>query len=121
MLDPSRVADRTWRVALAGCLAALLVCLVLSGWLATRANLKFFTWARPQAAPILRRASQDVAEATRDRAIDLTAYANANYYVAAFKLAQLRAAGRWFRAALTLLGVLAVLLAVYVSFGPVPR
>ena len=29
VIDPARVADRTWRVILAGCLAALLLCLVL--------------------------------------------------------------------------------------------
>ena len=121
VLDPARVADRIWRVVFAGCLAALLMCLVLSGWLATNANLKFFTWLRPKPAPILRRACQDVAQADRERAIDLIAYANANYYVAAFKVAQLRAAARWFRGALSLLGLLALLLAAYVSFGPVPK
>jgi hypothetical protein len=121
VLDPTRVSDRAWRIVLALCLVALLMCFVLSGWLAARANFKFFTWVRPQSAPIIRRAAQDIAQSERERAIDLMGHANANYYVAAYKLVQLEAAGRWFRGALSMLGVLTVLLAIYVSFGSVPK
>jgi hypothetical protein len=120
ILDPSKVADG-WREAMTVTLLALLVCLLMSGYLSSRALLTVRTIRRPQARHALRRATTGTAVNARiDRALDLIERSNDNRYVADFKGAQNEAAHRWYKLALLLFGGLGVLVVLYVFLGALP-
>jgi uncharacterized membrane protein len=122
VLDPNKVTDESWRRVLMLAIVALLVCLLVCGYVASRALIKVFKWSRPQTREALTRAhGADAATVTLARAVDLLFRAGQNLYVADFKVDQIRVAWRWYRLAIAFLIVLALLLAIYALFGPGPR
>jgi hypothetical protein len=120
ILDTSKVAG-VWRQVLIVTVLGLLFCLLMCGYLSSRALLTVRTIRRPQTRGALRRAMMgDVISARVDRALDLIERGNDNRYVADFKVAQNEAAHRWYKLALGLFVALGALLVAYVLFGGVP-
>jgi hypothetical protein len=85
LLDPNKVADRGWRIALTVFLAALLGCLGMTGYLATRATVVLLGYREADAGEIVSRASRPDLEASGLRAISLRRLAEDNYYFSQFK------------------------------------
>ena len=56
LVDPTKVANRDWRIALTVALVALLACLGMAGYLANRATAKILTWYGPRVKDIVGRA-----------------------------------------------------------------
>jgi hypothetical protein len=121
LVDPAKVADRPWRLALTGVFAGLLSCLGMAGYLANRATAKLLPYSRPDQRGIVKRASLSDPEARRARAVSLLDSANENLYFSTFKIKQVKVAGLWFRVALICFAVLSILLALYVALGPLPH
>jgi hypothetical protein len=103
----------TWgRPVLAIIVSVLLFCLLMCGWIASRAVLHVFALSRPRIRFALKRAEMsDVVEGQRDLAIDLMTRAGRNLYVANYKVAQVRVAYRWYRLALAAFAMLAAAIA----------
>jgi hypothetical protein len=120
ILDPKKVAN-VWRELLMVTVLVLLFCLLMCGYLSSRALLTVLATRRPQARHALRRARKGNAiDARVDRALDLIERANDNRYVADFKVVQNEAAHRWYKLALALFVALGAVLAAYVLFGNMP-
>src|SRR4051812_39740238 len=100
ILDANKVTDG-WREALSIVVAVLLVMLLMTGYIASRALMHVLTLRRPQVRHAWRRALlNDASAGKRALAIDLMARSGENRYVADYKLAQVRVAYRWYRLAL---------------------
>jgi hypothetical protein len=121
LVDPSKVASRDWRIALAVVLVALLACLGMAGYLANRATATILTWYGPRVGDIFHRAEMPIAEACWSRAVALLNNYEWDRYFSNFKILHVKVAGLWFRAALVCFGLLSVLLAAYTMVGSVPR
>lgn len=78
LLDPTKIADRPWRLALTIVLAALLASLGMAGYLANRATAKILTYWAPSPKRVLQRATLRTPDARRQRAFDLLKYTNEN-------------------------------------------
>jgi hypothetical protein len=120
LLDPTKVADRGWRLALTVVIAALLTCLAMAGYLATRATVKLLRYIRPGPEAALARATMNDVEAHRDRALSLLISYEENGYFSSFKIKQIHAAGLWYRDALGCFAALSLLLLIYAGVGPIP-
>jgi hypothetical protein len=120
LLDPTKVADRPWRIVLTVVLALLLFCLGMAAYLANRATTKILIFAQPQPSGLVKRASMTTTDARWDRAMLLLHSADKNSYFTNFKILQVKVAGLWFRAALACFGALSVLLLIYAAAGPIP-
>jgi hypothetical protein len=121
ILDSSKVPS-PWRGILMAIVAVLLFFLLMCGYVASRALLRVFLIKGPQARAAVKRAATDnLAAATRDRAIDVLDRAGQNLYVADYKLAQVRIAYRWYQLALGAFFLLGLTLLAYVLFGHTPQ
>jgi hypothetical protein len=120
LIDPTKVADRPWRLVLTAVLAALLGCLAMAGYLANRATTKILSYAAPSPGAVLARAATE-ADPRHKRAIYLLIATNQNFYFSNFKIQQVKMAGFWFRAALACFGVFSLLLMIYAALGPLPH
>jgi hypothetical protein len=120
LVDPTKVADRPWRIALTVVFVALLGCLAMAGYLANRATAKILTYYGPRISDIVSRAEMPVAEACWSRAVALLRYYEWNRYFSNFKIQQVKVAGLWFRAALVCFALLSLLLAAYTMVGSLP-
>ena len=121
LVDPTKVANREWRIALTVVLVALLTCLGMAGYLANRATAKILTWYGPRVSDIVDRVDMPIAEACWRRAVALLKCYEWDRYFSNFKILHVKIAGLWFRAALACFALLAVLLAAYTISGPVPH
>ncbi len=121
LVDPTKVADRAWRIVLTVVFVALLACLGMAGYLANRATAKILTYYGPRISDIVKRANMPIAEACWSRAVVLLKYYEWNRYFSNFKIQQVKIAGLWFRAALVCFALLSVLLAAYTMFGSAPH
>jgi hypothetical protein len=121
LIDPTKVADRPWRLALTVVLALMLCCLGMAGYLANRASAKLLNYWQPSPSQIVRRASEPEPQSSRDRALSLLECYAGNYYFVRFKIKHVAVAGLWFRAALACFAALSILLMLYTACGPLPR
>jgi hypothetical protein len=121
LIDPAKVADRQWRIALTVVLALALFCLGIAGYLASRATAKVLGFCVPTPDDVQMRASMTEAQANRHRAVQLLKHYNCNFYFSHFKIKHVQVAGLWFRAALSWFAVLSILLMIYTAFGPIPE
>jgi hypothetical protein len=121
LVDPTKVADRPWRIALAVVFAMLLLCLGMAGYLANRATTRLLTFNAPEPPEMLRRASMKPIDAAWSRSLDLLRFRDENLYFIAFKIKNVKVASLWFRGALASFALLAGLLAVYAIAGPIPH
>jgi hypothetical protein len=69
LLDPAKVQDRAWRIALGDGFAALLVCLATTGYVTSRATIKVLPYAQPTVDQVMRRGCVSREESDRDRAL----------------------------------------------------
>ena len=120
LLDPTKVADRGWRLALTVVVAALLACLAMAGYLATRATVKLLPYWKPTSKAAIARAGMTDVGAYRNRALSLLRMSEANSYFSNFKITQVNAAGLWYRGALGCFAALSLLLMIYAAVGPIP-
>jgi hypothetical protein len=120
ILDPNRVT-KGWREALIVLVGAVLLFLLMTGYLASRALFHVRTLKRPQVRHAWQRAGlRDTAASRRALAIDMMARAGENRYVADYKLAQIQIAYRWYQLALVGFLMFGLAIAAYVLFGEEP-
>jgi hypothetical protein len=113
ILNSDVLTRPAWQLTMTAGLAALLFCLGMCGFVASRASSRLLPWNRPSRTGALRRAAKSSMEADRDLAAELIFFAARNEYAHAYKLKQVEVAGRWFRAALGAFGLLAGILTLY--------
>jgi hypothetical protein len=113
LLKPDTVSG-FWRAALVIAFLLPLISLLMCGFLASRAVMKVFLVSRPQARQALKRAASAGPswQADLDCAADLIVRAGENLYIADYKLAQVRAAYRWYQVSLVCFLVLGVVVAL---------
>jgi len=118
LVDPARIRDTWWRVALSLLLLLVVLAFVMSGWRAVQALSRVHKWTYPNDEDILKHRDLGLARARGARAVALLRSAGANEPIARWKVAHLSAATWWFLKALVLLVGTAVVLLAYAIFGP---
>jgi hypothetical protein len=121
LLDPAKISDRGWRIAVTIALSALVCCLGMAAYLATRTTLHLLNYRGPGQRDAVQRAGMRAQCAARHRATMLLYYTYYNAHFSSFKVKNVKNAGLWFRAALAWFVVLALLLMIYVTVGPRPH
>ncbi len=118
LLDRTKIASQSWRLSFATVLLAAVVAFIGSGVQALRSSSNTFPWSYPGSNDIFDRARADLAWARASRTATYLKCAGLNARIVQVKGGYLNAAVRWFKIALGLLAVLAVLFVAYTAWGP---
>jgi len=119
LLDPTKLRCEGWRIAFAAVLAGVVIAFVASGMRALGASSRTLPWSYPAFEDIFGRAESDLAGAQATRAASLLKTAGLNFRIVELKAGYLNAAVWWFKIALALLLLLALLLIPYAATAPV--
>lgn len=117
LLDPAKIADRGWRIALLIVLAAFLGSLIGCAWRALAVTGRMFEFEQPGPERIHLRAKSKGTLAQTFRSAELLRAAGVASEIGAVKVGLLRSAAWWLRLALTWLALLVVGLCIYVAVG----
>jgi hypothetical protein len=117
LLDPSKVSNRDWRIALLIILAAVLGCLIGCAWRALAVTGRMFEFEQPGPERIHLRAKAPGLKARTFRAAELLRAAGVASEVGAVKVGLLRSSAWWLRAALTVLAAFIVAISVYAALA----
>jgi hypothetical protein len=120
LLDGQKVHGTTWRLLVAVGFLLTTSCFAMCGWRALQALSRLQKWSMPKDVDILGRKRMGLADARIDLAASLLKSAGANEPVAEWKVAHLGAATWWLLRALFVLIATALVLVLYVAFGPTP-
>ena len=116
LAEADKVHSQLWRVVFAVVLALIVFCFVVAGVVGLQATSKISAWQDPaDERRFAERADASVAEAQMARANELLVTYGQNHALAEWKIKRATLAARWFRAALGLLLLLAVLFFCYVA------
>lgn len=116
--ETDKVPSQAWRVLFAVVVAAVVLAFVVAGVVALQATSRIEKWHEPDdPASFAERANADLANAQINRATELLHAYGHNEALARWKIRRATLAARWFRSALGLLVVLAVVFVTYAIFG----
>lgn len=115
LLDPSKISDRYWRIALLVPLAGFLASLICCAWRALAVTGRMFAFEQPGPERIYLRAKAPGVKAQTFRAGELLRASGVASEVGAVKVGLLRSSAWWLRLALTMLAAFVVVLGVYVA------
>ncbi len=115
LLDPSRITDRSWRIALIALLATVLASLIACAWRALAVTGRMFEHEQPGPERIFVRAKMPGLAAQAFRAAELLRASAVANEIAAVKVGLLRASASWLRLALVMLAFFLAALVIYVA------
>jgi hypothetical protein len=121
LLDPTKLRSDSWRIAFACVVAAVVIAFVASGVRALGASSRTQPWSYPAFEDIFGRAQSNLVTAHAARAASLLKTSGLNFRIVEVKAGYLNAAVWWFRIALALLVLLAVLFIVYAATTHTPN